>query len=355
MPGMLTNPQAEIAEEDLGNHVRFDRNINSVDDFQPHCWVPLFIFDTPATRFVDLSADFIANLTTGQIFLAPSTETASGPSEIEWSDGSIDILPATASRQRDLFGVDDAIRSAIASLGTDVSPKLGARCPTDASWANFDRSTRCSTPDDVLTLLQSSERVMNATSPTRPAKLALRAWVDVDPRMEFRLFVKHATLIAVSHRAPHAAFEFSDSDADSVVEHLSRWFTDRIVSKFDIASDYVIDVCLPDRHRTFLIDFAPWRGPTDSLLFDWDELDHAAWMPTTNRAQFRAVGDVHIRPSLQLYHGLPVELRRTDVLSDLANIAQRLVREQPDNYAQSSSSEDDSSDDYNQNLDGDEG
>lgn len=320
MPGARLNQPFNSSE----GSTRVARE-EEIDPFEPVQWVQQFREDTPMTRFVHLPAEFVRHLSRGQVYLS-SHDTPTDPLEIEWSDGTVETLPASP-RGDDPFGVEAAIRTALAELGSDVSPKMDAVCPIDATWANFHRSTRCSCVDDVLILLKSSERVLNALTPSRGATLALREWLDLDPRMEFRLFVRDAALVAVSHRAPLGMYRFNDDDADTLVRRLSTWFSSRIRMKFHHFRNYVVDVCVVQPRRILLIDLAPWGDQTDALLFSWDELDRADWMRPLRRAQFRAIADGPVRPARQMFYGLPVELRQADVLSDLANIAQRLVRE----------------------------
>lgn len=197
----------------------------AVDPFQPLRWIPLFSEETPATQFITFPRFFIEHLSKGQVYGSPSGPPA--PLEIEWSDDTVETLPAS-SRQYNTSGVEEAIQLAIEQLDADVTPKLDTVCPTDATWANFHCSTRCSSPEEVLTLLKSSERVLEALVPSRPANIALRKWIDMDQRMEFRLSIKNVTLVAVSHRASDGMLHFSDSDADTIVRRISNWFFSRI-------------------------------------------------------------------------------------------------------------------------------
>lgn len=104
-----------------------------------------------------------------------------------------------------------------------------------------------------------------------------------------------------------------------------------------------MDVFIQRRQRVFLVDVAPWGVP-DALLFSWNELDTASWMPIIKRAQFRSVLDAAVRPSSDMRHGLPVELRSADAMAGLAEAAQRLIAAQLNSNAHHSSDDDGDSD-----------
>lgn len=290
--------------------------------YEPSAWVPLFLRHTPRTRFIHLPAAYLTRLLTGSVY----TPHATLPTQVEWSDGTTSTLPPSAPAAA--AGIESSIESHIAELGGAVSPKLSCISPLDAAWANFHRSTKCTTPDDVLALLQSSERILSRVDPTRGATLALRRWADLDDRMELRVFVRRAAVVAVAQRASETAVRFGDDEMDSFVERVTAFYERSVKHAFVGPDRFVMDVYLDRGGRTWVMDFAEW-GVADALFFEWDELERAPWMGGVGRAQFRcAFRDAAIRPSQRMFDGLPLELRAPEAMGDLAEAAQRLTRAQ---------------------------
>lgn len=98
-------------------------------------------------------------------------------------------------------------------------PKLNWTAPRDASWVALNNSLKCTSPADVFLLLKSSDFIAhdlgNPYHMTRgeedpvPAGqeqqpppdhyyLALRKWIEVEPSMEFRCFVRRRQLVGES-------------------------------------------------------------------------------------------------------------------------------------------------------------
>lgn len=321
MPGAILEPQ----EPDFSNAENFS--------FRPSLWVSKFRSITARTRFVTLPSDFLANILSGAVYTSPEIPgEAVTQTQIEWSDGTVDVVQTAAPDVTgEQSGIEGEIERYIAELGGAVCPKFGVTCPIDATWANFHRSTKCTSADDVLTLLKSSERVMSAITPGEGTVLALRKWADLDDRMEFRCFVGGDVLVGICQRIAESSIEYSDDDMDRIVNQISSWFELQVVEVFEGPDWYVLDVYIDRSARIWIIDFAPWGDPTLSLLFEWEELEQALWMDSQNRAQFRcAYRHAAIRPSRRMFDGIPLELRNPDALSSLAEAAQRLVREAQD-------------------------
>ena len=150
-------------------------------------------------------------------------------------------------------------------------------------------------------------------------QIVLRKYANLYPSSEFRCFVKNHCLVAISQRHDDLYFEHlqimkqeyeeqtttrkqSDHHSDNIVfqeqqdhdnddsqEFLSSssssshtcWIhviqevmTDWIIPNFahGQVSNFVVDVYMDQQNRLWILDFNVWGIRTDSLLFDWNEL-----------------------------------------------------------------------------------
>lgn len=180
----------------------------------------------------------------------------------------------------------DKLVDAIKEYGS-VCPKLNWSSPQDATWIITGRNMRCYSTSDLFLLLKSSDYINhdlyhafdevteNVTDMNKVAsfdlELILRKWVDVNPSMEFRCFVRDRQLIAISQRDLNF-YSFLDDLKDSFTEKIGLFFDDVLLSKFN-SNSFVFDVYIPKPfNRVFLIDINPFQRSTDSLLFSWNEL-----------------------------------------------------------------------------------
>jgi len=332
--------------------------VRDVSRFDPSSWVPLVRPLTPKTRFITLAPHVVTQLTTGPVRI-PSTEPSTSHVDDTWSDGT-PIAEATEEEEDneklspDVEAVRCAIDEIISELNGAVCPKLGSRCPFDATWAMISRNTRCDSANDVLTLISASERAAPTTTATngdtngtdgtnevpapmgngREVVLSLRQWANIDNRRELRCFIRHGTLTALCPRR-WEQFSYADETINNIVADLTTWLRDtvhpRVSELFGLS--YIVDVYAAAVSGTnWVIDFGGWRGDTDPLVFSWDELETAEWMNNEadgGRAEFRAVNEAGaIRPADDMYYGLPLELRNADSAQMLAEAAQSLVQQE---------------------------
>lgn len=93
--------------------------------------------------------------------------------------------------------------------------------------------------------------------------------------MEFRCFVKHRNLVAISQRDLNY-FEFLRPLKADIVAKISQLFNNKLRYTFP-DGNFVFDVYIPEGEneplsRARLIDVNAWAPHTDSLLFSWQEL-----------------------------------------------------------------------------------
>jgi hypothetical protein len=197
---------------------------------------------------------------------------------------------STPPKQFSFPELNQQLESAIAKLGGAVLPKLNWSAPKDATWVHGG-SLKCQTPGDIYLLLKSSDFCLHdvlhalddcpdkeeaSASPVMPKmQLVLRKWCHFHPSNEFRCFVRHDDLLAISQRNHTQHYPHLSQDVSSwMTTKLLDFFYDTIQHVFakDAVHNYVVDMYIDQKQRVWLVDFNVWGRSTDSLLLEWSEL-----------------------------------------------------------------------------------
>jgi hypothetical protein len=152
-------------------------------------WYPTFAKYTFPAKFITLSPEFIQYLQLDGIILPKSIRTVKEDSD----DENDEIVPEFKE-----------IQSFIAETIKDFSivfPKLNWSAPKDSTWILPENILKCDTVEEVFMSLKSSEILQNEVLELvkNDKILVLKKWVNVDPTMEFRLFVNDG-LVGISQR-----------------------------------------------------------------------------------------------------------------------------------------------------------
>ncbi|GME40419.1 D123 domain-containing protein [Neofusicoccum parvum] len=267
-----------------------------------HAWHPKYRKFTPKARLIPLSRSFLDYLRADGIVLPPDDE---GPRR-DWSDDDSGIFSSTenpdddddedADPSREWPEIHSAIRETIAELGGKVCPKLNWSAPKDATWINATNTMDCRSPSDVYMMLKSSDFVTHdlehafagtddddedtkalregsssAIDPEIPYHLVLRKFFMINPSVEFRCFVRHRRLLAITQRDPNH-YEFLSPMIGQLRSVIQSFFNEHLCASFP-DPNFVFDVYIPPKHdKVWLIDINPWAQRTDPLLFSWLEL-----------------------------------------------------------------------------------
>ncbi|KAJ4990638.1 cell cycle control protein cdc123 [Stagonosporopsis vannaccii] len=255
-----------------------------------HSWHPKYRAITPKARLVPLPPAFLDYLRSDGIVLPPE--------EIDnatWSDDDSGIFSGAdnndGGEEEDLDpsvhwrDTHEAIESTIEELGGKVAPKLNWSAPKDATWIAATNSMECSSPNDIYLLLKSSDFVTHdlahafddtADQTTTPDPeiayhLVLRKWINLNPSVEFRCFVRNRQLIALCQRDLNH-FDFLFNMQDKLRQLIQDFFDAKLRDTFP-DPNFTFDVYIPPPHdRVWVVDFNPWAMRTDPLLFSWMEL-----------------------------------------------------------------------------------
>lgn len=247
----------------------------SCSAFDPKTWGPHFRTHTTRATFVYLPQSFLTRLLDGTLVTGTPTGTSGDrPLDETWYDGTpveddADSSPASTPQETAVdrsTEVDRRVREEIAQAiresGGAVAPKLGRVAPSDAEWIMFDRSMRCETVPDLLTLLAASERVMrhvtsqtnsSDVTPTSPREivLTLRQWLEqFEHTREYRVFVRRGKVVALAQRG-HAAMggairDISEEEMNRVVSLVEEHFLSVVRPRFGvIVRDSLVGVQTP--------------------------------------------------------------------------------------------------------------
>ena len=169
-------------------------------DSQFHKWFETFKLVTMKSVIIDLPEEFISYLLQDGVILPTSESNAFGHDELSDDDDLIEKEADIQLDRADFSSLTANIMTAITNLRGEVFPKFNWSAPSDASWLRGG-SLKCTDSADIYLLLKSSDRIVfdienmfnlcEDSKYKRPAvfTLILRKWANLDPAMEFRVFV----------------------------------------------------------------------------------------------------------------------------------------------------------------------
>lgn len=260
-----------------------------------HSWYPNYRAYVPKCRLIPLTPAFIDYLMADGIVLPPEdipqqpngepNEDSLFNNNDEDSSDEEDSDPS-----RDWPEIHKAIAELITELSGAVAPKLNWSAPKDATWISATNNMQCNSANEIYLLLKSSNFIThdlehafdgcdndpadNASKLTIkdiPHHLVLRKWIQVNPSVEFRCFVRRRKLIGICQRDLNH-YDFLEPMIDLLRDLITEFFDLRLKTSFP-DENFAFDVYIPAPHkRVWLIDINPWAPRTDPLLFSWLEL-----------------------------------------------------------------------------------
>lgn len=267
-----------------------------------HCsysyWCPLFKKHTPRSKILKpLSDVFIKYLEQDGIKLAADPQSAYNNNiecteENEYSDWESDSEPPNKKKvptdeilepSRDFADLHSQISKIIQEYGA-VCPKLNWSAPRDATWILPNNTMKCTEPNDIYLLLNASNYIIydlrhafdecvlqGHQEPKVEYELILREWVNMNPALEFRVFVNNGKIVGVSQRDLNY-YAYLEQYSDEFKDLLDEFVEGTVVPVFP-DSRFVLDVYIPRPfNKVFLIDINPFARSTDSYLFTWNEI-----------------------------------------------------------------------------------
>lgn len=257
-------------------------------------WYPIFRKHVPTSRIIKpLPKEFIEYLEQDGIKLPKSEQTRSiytedivRNEENEYSDWEEEEEAAQTTEIIDPLThfpeLHNKIEDIIRDLGS-VTPKLNWSAPRDATWILPNNTLKCNEINDVYLLLNASNYIMHdlqhafrecvdSEKIERPEyELVLRQWFDINPALEFRVFIRDGRIIGASQRDLnyYNYLEPLTNDFKDLIDE----FVDEIILPNFSEKSCVLDIYIPRPYdKIFLIDINPFARMTDPLLFSWNEL-----------------------------------------------------------------------------------
>ncbi|OQE21782.1 hypothetical protein PENSTE_c011G06012 [Penicillium steckii] len=261
-----------------------------------HDWHPRYRTLIPKSKVISLPEKFVSYLRADGILLPPENRPRTEDDDYDTfsDDGEEEEDPSLEWPE-----VHTQVKSIISEFGK-VTPKLNWSAPKDATFMSATNDTKCQTPNDIYLLLKSSDFIThdldhpfddcvpdqqneatdtpaNGVSlpdgplPEVPYHLVLRKYVNFNPSLEFRCFVRNRKLLCMCQRDQNH-FDFLFPMRDMLRSRIQSFFDDKLRDTFP-DPNFVFDVYIPAPHqRIWLVDINPWAQRTDPLLFSWLEI-----------------------------------------------------------------------------------
>lgn len=272
-------------------------------------WYPLFKDHTASSMIIPLTQEFIHYLSSESIHLPDPPRNVEGTIEEildEDSESDDDEEWETEPRvdpTKDFPMINEFITKALDKY-TYVTPKLNWSAPKDASWIMIDNTLKCRNINDVYLLLKSSDHITHdldhpfdessdTDSPAPEYELVLRKWKEINPSLEFRVFVRNGVIVGKSQRDLNY-YDFLKNliEEEKINDVINDFVNTEVIPKFQNRS-FIIDIYVPRPYKKIrIIDINPFTRVTDSILYTWPELindqeDNIRLITETNIGRFR--------------------------------------------------------------------
>lgn len=241
---------------------------------------------------IPLSNSFVEYLRADGIVLPPEAAAPTDDDDLDTFSDSGEEEPDPSTEWREIH---TQIKDTISEFGGIVTPKLNWSAPKDATFMAATNDTQCRSPNDIYLLLKSSDFIthdldhpfddcvpdttndestpstVDSPLPEVPYSLVLRKYVNFNPSLEFRCFVRNRVLLCITQRDQNH-FDFLFPMRDMLRSRIQSFFDEKLKDTFP-EPNFVFDVYIPAPHkRVWLIDINPWAPRTDPLLYSWLEI-----------------------------------------------------------------------------------
>ena len=141
---------------------------------------------------------------------------------------------------------------------------------------------KCSNGLEAVRQLITSERIFEdielAQSNNYPIHLYMREWIDIDPELEFRCFIKDKKIVGISQYDYHVVLSERYTKLKDSFDYAIRQFLECRLIPHLCVSDVVVDVYIKYKvcgniyeYEVRLIELNPFNVWTDPCLFNWNK------------------------------------------------------------------------------------
>ncbi|KAJ6142029.1 hypothetical protein N7497_011128 [Penicillium chrysogenum] len=245
-----------------------------------HDWHPRYRKLAPKSRVIPLTAPFVEYLRSDGIVLPPEAAAPTDDDNLDTFSDSGEEEPDPSTEWQEIH---TQIKNTISEFGGIVTPKLNWSAPKDATFMAATNDTQCPTSSPTIWIIpfddcepdtitdESTASTVDSPLPDVPYSLVLRKYVNFNPSLEFRCFVRNRVLLCITQRDQNH-FEFLFPMRDMLRSRIQSFFDEKLKNTFP-ESNFVFDVYIPAPHqRVWLIDINPWAQRTDPLLYSWLEI-----------------------------------------------------------------------------------
>lgn len=112
--------------------------------------------------------------------------------------------------------------------------------------------------------------------------------IDINPAMEFRVFIKDRRIVGISQRDLNH-YMFLEALQDDLHDKIDEFVNDIVLEALD-QDKYILDVYLPKPFKkVYVIDVNAFTRKSDPLLFTWNEL-----LTQKGEYEFRLINSTNI-------------------------------------------------------------
>lgn len=270
----------------MTHHVFIETKVNcyQVNQCLYTSWSRHFPGHTPPAKvWKGLPPAFLEYLESDSITLPPPQYIEAQPNSdneySDWEDEPQAENPCAAFADLDKE-ISDTVRQ-----WRKVMVKLNWSAPKDAKWILINNSLQCVSAADVYLLLNALDHVAHdldghiydecddkADGQHMEPELVIKKWIDINPALEFRLFVRDGCLVGASQRDPNH-YQFLAGIKDKLESTISDFYASVLrTSSFPLGS-YIMDVYIASPYtKVTIIDVNPFTRKWDGLLYTWHEL-----------------------------------------------------------------------------------